>query len=188
MGSLSSMLQLLDMSGNDLTQFPLAVTQLRALTCLNASGNNIAELPAAVTALSRLTGLTLGRVESNEDPLQLHEKRRLDVRALGDLSDFPLLRDVGFERCEVMLCDSMLGAVRHASLRSISFYLAHPAPECALVVLQLSQALKRLRRDSMPIITCRGVYKGSYLEHALLAAKGQAPFQRCTAALDVCRL
>ena len=154
----------------------LAVTQLRALTCLKAGGNDFAELPGVVTALSRPMDLTLGRVLSEEDPLQLHEKRPLDARALGDLSAFPSLCHVCFEGCVVVLCESVLGAVRHASLRSISVYLAHPAPKCAPVVLELRQALKRLRRDGLLKITCRGVFKGNYLEPVLLAAKGQAPF------------
>ena len=188
MGSLRRMLQALDITGNELTCFPLAVTQLRALTCLKAGGNDFAELPAAVTALSRLVDLTLGRGVSEEDPLQLHGKRPLDARALGDLSAFPALCHVGFEGCEVMLCESMLGAVQHASLRSIDFCLAHPAPECALVVLELSQELRRLRRDRMLKTTCRGVHRGQYLEDVLLAANGQAPFQKFKAALEACGL
>ena len=114
MGSLRPTLQLLDITGNDATHFPLAVTQLRALTCLKAGGNEFKELPAAVTALSRLMDLTFGRVVSEEDPLQL--------------------RDV------------------------------------------------RLK------ITCRGVFSGHYLEDVLLAANGQAPYQKFKAALDTCEL
>ena len=149
MGSLSLTLLHLDVSGHGLTHFPLALTQLAALECLRAEANEFAELPAAIAALSRLTELALGRALSDEDPLQLHEKRPLDARALGDLSGSPALCKLSFESCEVMLSEALLGAVRHASLASVTFSSAHPAPECALVLLQLSQALRRLRRGSV---------------------------------------
>ena len=84
-----------------------------------------------------------------EDLLQLRDKRHLDVRALGDLSGFPALCKLIFCICEVMMCTSMLGAVRHANLASLTFYFAHPAPECALMVLQLRQMLKGLGRGNM---------------------------------------
>ena len=149
MGALKSMLVHLDFCGQSLTQFPLALTQLVALECLKATGNDFADLPAGMTALSRLTELKLGRVSPDNDVLQLHSKRSLDVRALGDLSGFPALCKVYFDSCEVMLCDTVMGAARHTSLARLSFHLAHPAPECLPAVLQLCQALKRLRRRSV---------------------------------------
>ena len=149
MGTLRLALLHLDLSGHGLSHFPLALTQLVALECLRAGGNEFAQLPTAITALSRLTELTLGRITPWEDRLQLHEKRPLDARALGDLSGFPALRDLRFQCCEVMMCTSVLGAVRHPSLKCLVFDTAHPAPECELLVLQLSQALKRLRRGSV---------------------------------------
>lgn len=154
MGALRSTLRHVDCRGHALTQFPLALTQLAALECMRATDNDFAELPVAVTALSRLTELRLGRRMSSMDPFQLHERRRLDVRALGDLSGFPALCTLSFDSCEVVLCKSMLcksmqGASRHARLTSLSFRLAHPTPECELTVLQLSQALRRVRRGSV---------------------------------------
>ena len=71
------------------------------------------------------------------------------MRALGDLSGFPALCRLRFAFCEVMLCGSMLSAVRHASLARVAFVVSHPAPECAPLLLQLSQALKRLGRGSV---------------------------------------
>ena len=135
--------------GHGLPHFPSALTQLVALEYLDARANEFAELPAGITALLRLTALLLGRCFSADDPLQMLERVPLDTRALGDLSGFPSLRELTFDRCEVMLCESLLGAARHASLVSIDFCLAYPASECALVVLQLSQALKRLGRGSV---------------------------------------
>ena len=58
----------------------------------------------------------------------------------------PRSASLDFETCEVVLSSSLLGAVRHASLTSLTFCLAHPAPECALVVLQLKRALMRVGR------------------------------------------
>ena len=144
MGLLSLSLLHLDLSGLRLASLPLALTQLVALEGLVAHENEFAELPAGITALSRLTELWLGRVECPEDPLQLHEKRPLNAVALKDLSGFPALCELTFSFCEVKLCMSMLGgAVRHNSLSSMHFYYAHPAPECLLMVLQLSQTLRR---------------------------------------------
>ena len=139
----------LDITGHGLTQFPLSLTQLAALECLRACCNEFAVLPAGMTALSRLTELGLGRIMSWTDPLQLRVKRPLDVRALGDLSGFPALCRLVFTNSEVMMCASMLGAVRHASLACLYFYNAHPAPECAPVVLQLGQDLRRLGRGGV---------------------------------------
>lgn len=124
-----------------------------ALEHLDANRNEFAVLPAAITALSRLTELVLGRNAREVSQRTLSDNdwdaRALDVCALGNLSGFPMLCRLHFEYCEVKLCESMLGAVRHASLASIAFRLAHPAPGCAPVVLQLSQALNRLRRGSV---------------------------------------
>ena len=145
MGSLCATLLYMDCSRQGLTQFPQALTQLTALNCLKLDHNDFERLPVAITNLSRLTELRHGRVRGN-DPLQLRAKRPLDVRALGGLSAFPALRKLDFGFCEVRLCESMLGAMRHASLESLTFYVAHPAPECALVVLQLRQTLRGLRR------------------------------------------
>ena len=152
MGSLSCSLLHLDFRGHRLRNFPLILTQLVALKCLNASENEFAELPAVITALSRLTELWLGgtmpRIDrhAHQAHAQLHGKCSLDARAPGDLSGFPALCELTFDHCEVVLCESMQGAVRHASLASLIFCVAHPAPECAAMVLQLSQALRRLRR------------------------------------------
>ena len=150
MGMLTLSLVDLDISGLGLAHFPVRLTQLRALESLDAGANGFAVLPAGVTALSRLTELTLGRLESAHDPLQQDEARPLDVRALGDLSGFPALRKLSFCSCEVVLCMSLPGfAVQHASLESICFCGAHPAPKCALMVLQLSQELRQLGRGSV---------------------------------------
>ena len=180
MGLLSLSLVDLELSGLGLAHFLHALTQLVALEVLNAIGNNFAQLPAGVTALSRLTVLTLGRRVSRDDRLQLHEKRPLNVVALGDLSGFPALRELTFCFCEVVLCMSLPGgAVQHACLASICFCNAHPAPECALMVLQLSQALRRTRRGSVV----------SSAEWWLdTNAQEQAPCQKCTAALKACEV
>ena len=143
MGALRLGLLHLDLQGRKLTRFPRALTQLVALEHLNVRENEFVELPAGITALSRLTELMLGRHIDFEDPLQLLEKRPLDVRALGDLSGFPALCKLTFDLCEVMLCRSVLGAARHVSLASLCFRAAHPAPECAPAVLQLSHELWR---------------------------------------------
>ena len=125
MGSLSCSLLHLDFRGHGLPQFPLGLTQLVALKCLKASENEFAELPAAITALSRLTELWLGttmapmRARAHQALEQPHGKCYLDARALGDLSGFPALCELTFDHCEVVLCESMQGAVRHASLASL---------------------------------------------------------------------
>ena len=191
MGSLRSSLLHLDFSGHRLTQFPLALTQLGALECLMATGNEFAQLPAAITALSRLTELRLGRSFSSEDPLQLNVNRPLDVRALGDLSGFPALCELTFDFCEVMLCESMLGAVRHASLVRLCFMIAHPAPECTLMLLQLSQALRRLRRGSVLVFSDYGLYQREHVFLRSLAeqdAQALPPFQEFKAASEACGL
>ena len=140
MGSLSATLLHLDISGHMCTYFLLSLTQLVALEHLNAEESGFSKLPVSITALSRLNELGLGRTFAyDEDPLQLLEMRPLDVRALGDLSGFPALCKLTFGYCEVMLCHLVLGAARHASFASMCFIVAHPAPECAPAVLQLSQ-------------------------------------------------
>ena len=149
MGSLISTLLHLDFNGQRFSHFPLALTQLVALECLDARENDFGELPAAITALSRLTELSLGRFTCHQDSLQEFERLPLDVHALGDLSGFPGLCALNFQGCEVKLCESLPGAVRHTKLASLSFVLAHPAPECLLMVLQLGQELKRLRQRSV---------------------------------------
>ena len=184
MGSLSSTLLHLNLSGNELTEFPIALTQLVALQFLRASENGFAELPAAITALSRLTELSLGRSAGWKDPLLLHEKYPLDVRALGDLSGFPALRVLSFSRCEVTVCQSLLSAARHASLKKLCFVVAHPAPGCALVVLQLGQALRGLGRGS--VLTCTGDH--DYRAEQKCEQRARAPFHRFEVALGVCGL
>ena len=101
--SLSSVVHL-DISGHELTQFPLALTRLAALKYLNACANAFAELPTAITALSRLTGLNLEQVLSRGKARQLHELHPLNVRALGDLSAFPALCLLRLGYCKVLLC------------------------------------------------------------------------------------
>ena len=135
----------LSLAGHGLDQFPMVVMQLVALEHLDMCGNGFAELPIAITALSRLTELILGRV------LHMHEQLPLDVRALGDLSAFPALCTLEFCNCEVVLAASLLGVTRHASLKTLDFHCADPAPECAPMVLQLSQALKQLGRGSVVV-------------------------------------
>ena len=149
MGTLRSSLLHLRCRDIQLPQFPLALTQLVALEHLDASWNEFAMAPAGITALSRLTELVLGRRFEGNDMLQQHEQRPLDVRALGDLSAFPALCRLELTFCKVMLCESMLGAVRHTSLASIAFIGTHPAPESAPVFLQLSQALRQVGRGSV---------------------------------------
>ena len=182
MGSLSSSLLRLKCCGVGVTQFPLALTQLVALEHLNASGNEFAGVPAAITALSRLTGLVLGRTFC-EDVLQEGERRPLDVRTLGDLSGFPALRMLMFDYCEVMLCESMLGAVRHASIVRIAFHVSHPAPECAAMVLQLSQALRRIGRGGVLSFAGCG-FGGSHAEHVLQSAHALPPLHKFLVALQ----
>ena len=186
MSLLSSSLLHLEVCGL-LDRFPLALTQLVALEYLDASENKFTKLPAAITALSRLTELRLGRYNSYRDPLQLHEKRCLDARALGDLAGFPALRKLSFNFCEIRLSHSMLGAVRHACLTSLCFCTAHPAPKCALMVLQLSQALRRMKRGSVLRCLSNGLAFTS-IGDALDDAQVQAPCQKFMAALEACGL
>ena len=180
MGSLCATLALIDFRGHGLTQFPLALTQLVALKCLRASGNEFAELPAGISALSRLTALRLGcGMPAAHLPV-----KRLDVRALGDLSGFPALCALAFSFCKVLLCESLPSAVHHPSLTSLSFGSAHPAPECALVVLQLSQALKRLGRCNVFECECCEEWDSLGMQDAVV----QAAFSRFHAALQACGL
>ena len=152
-----------------------------ALEGLDAFNNEFAELPAGITALSRLTELTLGRIKRSKDPLQVHVKRPLNAVALGDLSGFPALCKLSFYDCEVKLYMSMLdGAVQHRRLSSILFSNAHPTPECAPMVLQLSQ---QLRRSSMLDLTGGGL--GSW---GKCPAQDLPPFYKFQAALGLCAL
>ena len=191
MGSLSSTLLHLDVSGLRLAHFPPVLTQLVALEHLNATGNKFAELPACVTALSKLTELVLGRLISSRDPLQLQVKRPLGVCALGDLSSFPALRKLTMTFCEAMLCASILGAAGHGRLASLCFCIAHPAPECAPAVLQLSRELWRLGRGSVVKAVSERRYVGNRHFDVILDARhdaqGRAPFQRFKADLEACR-
>ena len=170
---LSSSLLHLNFSGRGLAWFPLAVTQLVTLLRLDASGDEFMVLPAAITALSRVTELSLGRVYSRADPLQLRETHPLDARALGDLSAFPALCKLDFSYCEVILCGSALGAVRHARLQCLRFSRSHPAPACMQVVLQLSRALVRLGRGSV-LQVCFNKDEHSAFQQALQDAQGHA--------------
>lgn len=183
MGALSSSLLHLSFSNHKLMQFPLALMQVVALEHLDASGNEFVEVPAAITALSRLTELTLGRAVSRADPLQLHAKLSLDMRALGDLSGLPALCKLTSDCCEVMLCESVLGAMQHASLTSLCFSVANPAPMCAAVVLQLSQLLRHLGRGGVLKLLEREIVVDHW---AAVDAQGQAPFAMFKAALQAC--
>ena len=178
MGLLSLSLLQLDVCAFVLSRFPLAFTQLVALERLDASYNEFTVLPAGITALSRLTELRLGRCPG------LHEwceHEILDARALGDLSGFPALRNLTFDECQVMLCPSLLGAVRHASLTSFHFYCAYPAPECAPMVLQLSRELGHLRRSRPELwYRCGSCGWG--------AARGLTSCQKFGADLNACGL
>ena len=108
------------------------------------------------------------------------------MRALGDLSGFPALCKLEFDYCEVMMCAPMLGAVRHANLENLTFYVAHPAPESALMVLQLRQTLKGLRRGSVLKFDLGG--KLIVSDSVLQEAQGRAPVQKFMAALEACGL
>ena len=186
MGFLRPALLYLDVSGQQLTQFPLALTQLVALECLKLDGNDFAGLRAAITALARLTELRLGREVNPKDFLELPVMCPLDVRALGNLSSFPALCKLTFEYCKVRMCESMLGVVRHASLASLVFHVSHPAPECALMVLRLRHALRGLKRGS--VLTFVLPEEFTVLALALHSAEGQAPLQRFMGALEACAL
>ena len=185
MATLSATLLHLDISGHMGTQFPLSLTQLVALEHLNAGESGFLKLPVGITALSRLTELMLGRTFAyDEDPLQLRNKRPLDVLALGDLSGFPALCKLTFRYCEVTLCHSVLGAARHASLAGMCFVVAHPAPKCAPAVLQLSRELWRLRRGSVLKALCNKVLIVSELQDA----RGCSPCEKFLADLEALRL
>ena len=152
MSSLRATMLHLEFQGHGLAQLPHALMQLTALQALRAEGHEFTVLPDAITALSRLTELRLGRTQSRYNPILEVEKRALDASALGDLSGFPALCKLSFSFCEVTLCESVLRAKVHKSLASLSFHVAHPAPECALAVLQLSKELKELR--GVGVVSC----------------------------------
>ena len=183
MGSLSSSLVEHNFCGYGFAHFPLALTQLVALESLNASENEFSELPAGITALSRLTDLRLGRLMVWRDPLLLHGKRALDARALGDLSGFPALCGLTFTFCEVILSDLLLGARQHPNLAGLCLRVAHPAPECALTVLQLGRELTKLKRGS--VLTCDCAGGGLFVERALQDAQGRVPIQQLWAGFEV---
>ena len=180
MASLSLTLLHLSFRGAGLTQFPLALV---ALEHMDAYDNAFAVLPAAITALSRLTELVLGRGCYTGDMLQQNERRPLDVRTMGDLSAFPALCRLSSYR-EVVLCHSMLGAVRHTSLTSITCIVSHPAPECTSMVLQLSQELRRLGRGS--VLSFRNYTSGMHagIEHAFQGAHALPPLYKFLVALQ----
>ena len=188
MGALSTSLKHLCFSTDKLTQFPVALVQLAALEHLDANDSGFVELPAAITALARLTELALGRAWIYHDPFQVLRKLPLDVRALGDLSALPALCRLTLGHCEVLVCESVLGAARHASLTSLCFLAAHPAPECAPAVLQLSQALRRLGRGSVLKLAgmkwqrCESMDNG--VDWAAMHAQGQTPFAKFKAAVQ----
>ena len=192
MSALSLTLRHLDVGGLRLAQFPLALTQLIKLEHLNAKENAFMELPAGITALSRLTELMLGRLISSRDPLQMYVKRPLDARALGDLSRFPALCKLTLNFCEVMPCSAIVGAAGHASLASLVFCIAHPAPECALAVLQLSLGLWRSSWGNVLKAVSDRLYVGDrpfdVIFNALQDAQGRVPCQMFEADLEVCRL
>ena len=146
MGALRSSLLHLCCSGSQLTQFPLALTQLVALEHLDASKNEFAVVHAGITALSRLTELVLGKSLCHK---QETAGGPLDVRALGDLSAFPALCKLYVQDCKVALSASVLGVTRHASLTKFDLQTATFALESALLVRELSEALERLGRGSV---------------------------------------
>ena len=185
LGSLKVTLLHIDFYGQRLAQFPLVLTQLEALVCLKATRNDFAGLPAGITALSRLTELKLVRVTPDNNVLQLHNKLPLDVHAMGDLSGFLALCKVSFDSCEVLLCESVTGATWHPSLASLSFNLAHPAPECLLAVLQLCQALKRLRGRSVLSFFDEKWFKFPLDKYIV---QGLPPFYKFKASLVACGL
>ena len=179
-GSLSSTLLRLDVSELALPLFPLVLTQLVALERLEAGGNGCAEVPAGITALSRLTELTLGRYGGYDT---MYEMPLLNVVALGDLSAFPALRKLTFAWCKVRLCPSMpSSAMRLASLNSIVFELAYPAPECMQMVLQLS---RELRRSSVSVLADGNEFETRRERARML---GLRPFSKFKAALELCAL
>ena len=102
------------------------------------------------------------------------------------------LRELTFDFCEVVLCTSIMGAAGHASLASLCFCIAHPAPECAPVVLRLSVELLRVGRGSMLKAVTERPYVGGgpfgVLVNALQGAQGVAPCQKFKTDLEECRL
>ena len=108
--------------------------------------------------------------------------------ALGDLSSFPAMCKLKFCFCEVVLCMSLpAGIVQHTSLASMCFCDAHPAPECALMVLQLSQALRQVGRGSV-LKLANGAESERWADRALQSAEPLPPFHKFKAALELCAL
>ena len=157
MGSLTSSLKHISFCGHRLPRFPLALTQLVALEHLDANWNGFAEVPAAITALSRLTELVLGRYEPLLETPQPYEQCIVDVRALGDLSGLPALCRLELSFCEVIFCESVVGAVWHATLTRLVFGVTYPAPKCAPRVLQLLQAFKQQGRGGVFQYDCSDI-------------------------------
>ena len=85
-------------------------------------------------------------------------------------------------------CASQCWAPRGTqALQASLFAVAYPAPECALVVLQLSQALRRLRRGSVLRFDHKEGH-GLFDKALRRDAQGQAPFQKFKAAYVACAL
>ena len=95
----------------------------------------------------------------------------------GDLHVRSALRGTVF-------CEPLLNAVQHSSLTSLLLGSAGPAPKCALMVLQLSQALKQMERGNM----LEFVYKDQWADLGVQDVHGQAAFNRFQAALQGCGL
>ena len=70
----------------------------------------------------------------------------------------------------------------------LSFYTAHPTPECALMVLQLAHALKRLGRGGVLRIADDSGSEGSYVDQVLHGAQALSPYHSFKAALEACGL
>ena len=90
--------------------------------------------------------------------------------------------------CEVMLCESLLGAVRHASLASLSFFYAHPAPRCRAVVVQLGQGLRRVNRGSVLTVRNSFNWESRWSERSLVGVPRRAPIYKFKAALEAAGL
>ena len=83
------------------------------------------------------------------------------------------------------MCTSLLGAVWHASLASISFLVSHPAPECMLMTLQLVQALRQQRRGSVLSFADCGC-GGLQAERVFQSAQALSPLHKFQVLLQAC--